>query len=681
MARSVLIRVEQPSRMFDPNTFAYICYKKTATESWKQGPNTIARRIMSTAASCRPYQRKVLALSSPPVQGAVHEYRGDADLQRGHVGQVTLCLADVHSPETGTPSVESSLRTISREGWRDADVTMLSTRGCSVAEPAQRWSPLSALTFDELLPPSAALEESWYQPELFTTRESSALSNLQFSSEPEISERQPAAESFGTVELQTATSASLSRGECYPAKRGPAVVCTVAPKRSRLSRSAQTVTVNQSSDVCPDQSDACNAYSEVVDGTTNGSVQPVMSSSSAIGAASPPLLVSSPLIESVEEPSLEGRLHSTHRMNIATYMDMLAATAAEGHRRTRAQWLTPNTSWAAIWALYETLAKGRARDEQEADVLYCTAADFISHAKAGKLFSKPLVIKEDFTDRGMHTIELFLTLLEESCSQSWLDARSVNTKEAAPIRTDALADLARHPSCVEHGLTVPNLLNFTEAHRPLFTMLPRFRLLSTLTERLPGNFGVNTDSFAVDPIWHVGFNKLGLSGAFSGHQMNTVCGTWLRNLEGVKYWMIVPEAAMASEWEAFKNEDDNWFPGGRERLIVLEEDDVLLIPPGLRVVHAVHSPVSCLMEGGMLWDELSVLETLRSVAWTRENGMRTNNDMDHQLPRIVNDLKRLVRARADKFTATHSSRQSLQEIESFRALRLYMRTAILRSIV
>ncbi|KAK3615393.1 hypothetical protein LTR56_026618, partial [Elasticomyces elasticus] len=77
---------------------------------------------------------------------------------------------------------------------------------------------------------------------------------------------------------------------------------------------------------------------------------------------------------------------------------------------------------------------------------------------------------------------------------------------------------------------------------------------------------------------------------------------------------------MASEWEAFKNEDGNWLPGGRERLIVLEEDDVLLIPPGLRVVHAVHSPVSCLMEGGILWDELSVLETLRSVAWTRENG-------------------------------------------------------------
>ncbi|KAK3615392.1 hypothetical protein LTR56_026617 [Elasticomyces elasticus] len=447
-------------------------------------PNHVNSSIVSsilTEGSCAECSFDT-TIQSPPVQGAVHEYRGNADLQCGHVGQVTLCLADVHSPEIGTPSMESSVLPISREGWQDADETMFSTRG-------------SASTI-------AALEEPRYQPELFTTRESRALSTLRFSSEPETSEQQPAAESFDTVELQKATSASLSRSERCPSKRGPAVVCTVGPKRSRLSRSGQTVPANQFSDVCPGQSenDACNAYSEVVHETTNGSVQPVMSSSSGTGAASPPLLVSSPFIERVEELSLEERLHSTHRMNIATYMDMLAATAAEGHRRTRAQWLTPNTSWATIWALGETLGKGRARDEQEADVLYCTAADFILHARAGKLFSKPLVIKEDFTDRGMHTIELFLTLLEESCSQSWLDVRSINTKEAAPIRTDALADLARHPSCVENGLTVPNLLNITKAHRPLFTMLPRFRLLEKLTERLPGNFGENTDSLAVDPI-------------------------------------------------------------------------------------------------------------------------------------------------------------------------------------
>ncbi|KAK3613489.1 hypothetical protein LTR56_027857 [Elasticomyces elasticus] len=289
-------------------------------------------------------------------------------------------------------------------------------------------------------------------------------------------------ENFSPEGLQTANSAGHS--ERHPAKRTPSVVCKTAPKRSRNSHSGCSVPLNQSADVCQGQTEdhACDAGLGSGSHATNGSVRPVVSSSSAIGSALPPLLVSSLLIESVEKLTLEERLHSTHRMNIATYMDMLAATAAEGHRQTRAQWLTPNISWATIRALGETLGKVRARDEQEADVLYCTAADFILHARAGKLFTKPLVIKEHFADLGMHTIELFLTLLEESCSQYWLDVRRMNTKEAAPIRTDALADLARRPSCVEHGSTMPNLLNSTDAHRPVFTMLPRFRLLETLTE-------------------------------------------------------------------------------------------------------------------------------------------------------------------------------------------------------
>ncbi|KAK3622742.1 hypothetical protein LTR22_024676 [Elasticomyces elasticus] len=145
--------------------------------------------------------------------------------------------------------------------------------------------------------------------------------------------------------------------------------------------------------------------------------------------------------------------------------------------------------------------------------------------------------------------------------------------------------------------------------------------------------------------------------------MNAVCGTWFCNLEGVEYWMIVPEAAIASGWEVFKHEGDNWLTGGRERLIVSKKDDVLLIPPGLPVVYVVYSPVSCLMEGGMLWDELSVLETLRSIAWTREDGVATNKDMAYQLPRMMKILKRLVYARTDKSTGTQSSTQCLNAIE------------------
>ncbi|KAK3614169.1 hypothetical protein LTR56_027426 [Elasticomyces elasticus] len=144
-------------------------------------------------------------------------------------------------------------------------------------------------------------------------------------------------------------------------------------------------------------------------------------------------------------------------------------------------------------------------------------------------------------------------------------------------------------------------------------MLPRFRLLKTLIERLQGNVGTKKTSAPSDISLHVGFNNL-LRRARSGLQVNGLCGTWVRNLEGLNYWMIVSEVAMASDWEAVATEGDNWLPGERERLIILEEDDVMLMPPDSPIVHAVHTPVSYWMEGGLLWDEFSILETLRFTA-------------------------------------------------------------------
>ncbi|KAK3617167.1 hypothetical protein LTR56_025473 [Elasticomyces elasticus] len=40
--------------------------------------------------------------------------------------------------------------------------------------------------------------------------------------------------------------------------------------------------------------------------------------------------------------------------------------------------------------------------------------DFVPYTRAAKVFSKPLVVKEDFSNRGMHTAEQFLMLLQRS---------------------------------------------------------------------------------------------------------------------------------------------------------------------------------------------------------------------------------------------------------------------------
>jgi hypothetical protein len=78
------------------------------------------------------------------------------------------------------------------------------------------------------------------------------------------------------------------------------------------------------------------------------------------------------------------------------------------------------------------------------------------------------------------------------------------------------------------------------------------------------------------------------------------------------------------------------------------------MPPGLRVIHAVHTPQSSLMEGGMLWDELNLLETLSVLRDIGHHQNATNEPIPFQLPRIIGQLKELVSADPERFAEQHA---------------------------
>jgi hypothetical protein len=54
------------------------------------------------------------------------------------------------------------------------------------------------------------------------------------------------------------------------------------------------------------------------------------------------------------------------------------------------------------------------------------------------------------------------------------------------------------------------------------------------------------------------------------------------------------------DWHDFTQEGPNWSPAKKGRVVVLEKDDVLLMPPGMRVLHTAFTLEPSLMEGGML---------------------------------------------------------------------------------
>lgn len=61
--------------------------------------------------------------------------------------------------------------------------------------------------------------------------------------------------------------------------------------------------------------------------------------------------------------------------------------------------------------------------------------------------------------------------------------------------------------------------------------------------------------------------------------------------------MIVPASKIhPGELPGLMKAGHQWSPNGKQRLVVLEENDVLFIPPGLRLVQAWYLPATCLIE-------------------------------------------------------------------------------------
>jgi hypothetical protein len=173
-----------------------------------------------------------------------------------------------------------------------------------------------------------------------------------------------------------------------------------------------------------------------------------------------------------------------------------------------------------------------------------------------------------------------------------------------------------------------NLRSITNCHRPLFTILPRFRLLESLVARVEGgSLGRRAVSAPVDATGCTSFSRLKLAGAFSGPHLDSWRGTWLRNLAGIKLCVIIPQENMESKGDSFAGCGHNWPPNEGQRLILLEHDDVLLLHPALRVVNAMCSPTNSLMEGGFFWDELNIIETLESVQWIYKTQQQLTNQL------------------------------------------------------
>jgi hypothetical protein len=314
-------------------------------------------------------------------------------------------------------------------------------------------------------------------------------------------------------------------------------------------------------------------------------------------------------------------------------------------RILKSHWLNAQT-WASIYAEPESVLGLSSVSADEADVWYLSWECFQSYAVRGYVFNRPVVIKQKFQDSGMYNIDEYMHQLWQRFPDRSIDVQDSRTgvcsKQSVPEFCLAVSktDLSSADECAPISNAI-NLGRLAQADEPLLTRLGRFRMLSVLIDRFHGVVGKKQQREPSDVEGSFGFNLLSFTGAFSRPHLDYLVGTWVRCLVGCKIWVIVP-GMVQDDWESFAREGCNWSPGDKARILILEEDDVLLMPPGLRTVHAVFSPKPCLMEGGMLWDECSLPEILEGLLWIARNQACTNEVIAYQLPAVIDMLEQWV---------------------------------------
>lgn len=155
------------------------------------------------------------------------------------------------------------------------------------------------------------------------------------------------------------------------------------------------------------------------------------------------------------------------------------------------------------------------------------------------------------------------------------------------------------------------------------------------------------------------FALFGMRGTFSGPHVDAVGGTYAGVLEGEKGWPLIIDAT-EEEKASFQEKGDLWIPApGRLKMVVLTAGDVLLMPPGVICIHAPLTIQSCLMVGGMIWDNNRVLDLMRGVEMLANHPQMSNEAFPRQFIPFLDALEEHIEDFQGDFTGDQDHSRNL----------------------
>ncbi|PKS05730.1 hypothetical protein jhhlp_007559 [Lomentospora prolificans] len=403
--------------------------------------------------------------------------------------------------------------------------------------------------------------------------------------------------------------------------------CQATAAATRL-RSGQPLAFPSGGDSIEQASVAAEEDALPLDYSVDDSVPAAQTRSSSVSpkSGSPPLRRPT-LLQNLQE-----RHADTVRQFIADLGRLHVLEDVVRQRRLQLDWLGPQR-WARIYAEPEHHLGGSCvAFSEDADVWYLSWDAFRNYAESDYVFRRPVVIKQEFQDGGTYDIVDYIDMLWQRFPEQKVDVQNSMTGACSSMSLAkyclAVADVDLSSSDSAAAISsVTNLRRLARADEPLLSRLPRFRLLSTLVDRVTGTVGRGRHLIPTEVEGCLGFNLLCFAGAFSGSYVDPLVGSWTRCLAGVQIVAVTTDLD-ADDWLRFSRDGRHWSPSrGQGRLIVLEQDDVLFMPPGLRAIRATFSPEPCLMEGRALWDECTIPETLDGLLWVVDNRASTDESI------------------------------------------------------
>ncbi|KAK4501430.1 hypothetical protein PRZ48_007239 [Zasmidium cellare] len=285
---------------------------------------------------------------------------------------------------------------------------------------------------------------------------------------------------------------------------------------------------------------------------------------------------------------------------------------------------------------------------ENADVWYLTAQRLQAYGRDGIVLDRSVVIKGAVRDAGWLTWDDCYKQLRSKLTGRSLQVRSAVTHVLEDIDGDDFIEMLPAPESALNALDLPGLIR---GDRPAFTLLPQYRLLEDLVcSEAWDDAKKQVTTKELDLYGCLSFNILGLRGAFSGAHLDALNGTWVRAFCGRKAWMFVPpDQVEEDDLRRLARDGDEYDPRGKARTLIIEADEVLLLPPGAKIIHAVLTTETSLMEGGMLWDDSRILQILSNMLWIAKNQQATNEAWPNQIQAVIRQLDRAVVSDPERF--------------------------------